>query len=747
MAIPGNLLSSTTEQVDPNTSGWLPVLNCTTGLGSGGRNGPGTLLLTASSAGEMQARTAASYPVVAERTYWTFADASSSTQPERIGIRWLSAAGAEISTTWSLTTSAASASWHRVSVAGAAPGDAVTAQVVLSATTAQAGRQHHFENVYLGAPIRTTGNLLPFNTESGGEIDASGWTAANATVGRAAPAVSWPVDYYLAGGEVITITADADGDAEAVTTERPAATPGAEYLGYAYLSPPTAAADCWIELRWYDQGGAQLGAVRAVLDQPGTGLYRQRVSGVAPAGTATCGLAVGITGAAAGQALAVEGVVVSLAPQIRAGSVIPYADASFEQGTGSWSVVSGPAAIARSSPWGAAGFDGSYSLTVVAAVEGDSVIRSGRFPLGAGAGGQTWRWEVAATQASGTWTIARQARWYDADGTLLLTSTDDPGPVPTPGWWVLTNTATAPEGAVEAELEWILAGTAGAVLHLDAVTLWRSLPLTDVAVDEATASVTLTLRELPVGALLTVYRVTPDGARTLVRGPAGLLDRAPIAADLMVIEDYEAPLGAPVSYDVEIRDASTGAVTQRRSSPPVTIPPPPAGAVWLKDPANPQRNMMVALVQRGPDWTRAIERAEYRVRGRRNTVVISDVRGGLVGDLAIWTRSDAERLALHHLLDSGDTLLWQTAPSYGVGDLYVTVGDVTEARVSRLGTEPWRAWTLPLIEADMPVGGVNGSAGRTWQDVPAEAATWETVRDQYATWEALLLHQPIGAGG
>ncbi|MBQ1165291.1 hypothetical protein KBZ21_45705, partial [Streptomyces sp. A73] len=76
---------------------------------------------------------------------FTFADASASAQPERIGIRWLDAAGAELSVTWSLTSSAASASWPRVSVAGVAPVGTTRAQVLLSSTVAGAGAVHYWE--------------------------------------------------------------------------------------------------------------------------------------------------------------------------------------------------------------------------------------------------------------------------------------------------------------------------------------------------------------------------------------------------------------------------------------------------------------------------------------------------------------------------------------------------------------------------------------------------------------------------
>ena len=747
MPIPGNLLGSTTEMVDPNTSGWAALANCSISLGSGGRNGPGTLRLTATAAGEMQARTAASYPVVPGTVYFTFADASSSTQPERIGIRWLSAGNAEISVTWSLTTSAASSSWHRVSVAGPAPADAAQAQVLVSATAQAAGAVHYWDNLYLGLPIRYTGNLLGVNVESA-EIDASGWEGeTNATVSRVVPPVSWPVDFYLAGGHMAAATASAAGDMVMAAAERPVAEAGTEYLAYAYLAPPTSTADCWVELRWYDAADALIDTVRAYLDQPGTGLYRQIVSGTAPPGTVRAGMAAGIDSASAGQALFVEGAVMALTPEFQAGTVVPYADASFEQGVGSWEIVSGPGTIARS-VWSSAAGDGTYYLVVTSATAAASVLRSGIWPLRTDGGGLSWRWQVWAQVASGAWDIARSVRWYDDEGTEVGVTTDTSGAAPTPGWWSLTNDAVAPAGATQAALEYTLTATApDSVLWLDRVALWPALPLEEAVPEPDIGAIRLTLRELTVGQLISIWRVTPDGARVLVRGPSGLYDRVPIPADELIIEDYEAPLGVPITYWVETYSASTGDLTERRqTNPPVVLDPGDPSECWLKDPANPQRNLrLVVQAGGGPDWTRAARAAEYVVRGRQNPVTVSDVRGGRVGDLQVWTRDDAEREALRLLLSSGAPLLWQTAPGFGVGQVYATVGDVTEARVSPYGREPWRGWTLPLTETDMPTAtGVNGSAGRTWRDILTECATWQEVLDSYATWEDVLLDRRIG---
>ncbi|MFJ3283644.1 hypothetical protein ACIPMW_00010 [Streptomyces sp. NPDC086669] len=736
MAIPGNFLSSTTESVDPNTSGWISKLNCTIGKGVGGRNGDGCLSVKSVAAGEMQARTVSSYPVTAGTVYYCFAD-TAGVSSERIGIRWLTAGGTEVSITWSVLTTGASASWHRVSVAGAAPVGATQAQVLLSSTEAGATVSHYWENVYLGLPKTSLGNLFDFNTESS-EVDASGWTpVVNATISRQVPVVSWSVTSYLSGGHTLAMTAVAAGNASVLTVARPAVTPGREYLGYAYLQPPTLSATAWIELRFYDGAGNQVQATRSTLAAPGTGLYRTRVSAFAPSNAATCAIAAGLDGASAAQVLRLETVAVVAAPKTQAGSVVPYADCSFEQGIAGWTTTSGVATLARTTPWGTSSYEGSYALAVTTATATASTLRSARFPVTAG---KNWRAQAMLHPAAGTWSSVRtRIRWWDAANADLGASTGTVYTLPGSSWYAAPNDAVAPANAVTASVELVVTASAvSSVLHVDNVTLWEVLPQTAVTANSDGGYATLTLRELELDYAVSVYRVGADNARTLVRGTSGLIDRQTVTSDLLIVEDHEAPFGTPFYYTIEIYN-TVGALAATRASEYVTLTIADINEAWLKDPGNPQRNMRV-LVQSAPEWSRPIEQATHVVRGRRNKVVLSGRRQGLEGDLAVVTRTSEERASLHLLLDSGNTLLWQASPGMGVADMYVNVGQISETRISPLAQDEWRAWTLPLTEADMPVTtGINGPAGRTWQDVLTEFDTWQDVLNTYGTWEDVLL--------
>ena len=738
MAIPGNMLSATTESVDPNTSGWTAKLNCTISKGTGGRNGDGTLRLSSSAAGEAQARTVSSYPVTVGIEYEAFADASGATVPERIGIQWLNSSSVEISISWSLTTLTASSTWHRIAVSDLAPVGAVSARVVVSAMTpAGAGVINHFENVYLGLPQRTTGNLLAFNTEQV-ERDLSGWAVeSNCSIARQTPMNQFAVNYYLGGGHMLAATVTANGNASVKTAEKPSATAGVEYLAYAYLTPPTSGSTCWVELRFYDASDVQLQATRANLSAPGTGVYRQRVSDTAPANTAYAVLAAGITTGTAAQVFRVDGAVIMPAPKLREGSLIPYADGSFERDTAGWSVVSGVATLGRLTPWGTDFIDGSYAMTVTSATATASVIRSAVFPIGA-ATGFSYTTEYGMKVAAGGWTLVRTIRWYDAAGVFLSAVSSTAAAVPSSGWWLLTAQGVAPANAARAAIEWTLTATAvSSVLRVDKVSLWQAMPITEISKSDTSAYITLTLRELTVGSTITVWRLDPDGGRTLVRGVNGLLDAEPVLTDVLVIEDYEAPLGVPVSYYAEARDASN-IVIATRASATVTLDPGDVQYGWLKDPGNPARNVRV-MIEKAPDWQLPISQTVHRVRGASAPIVLSDVRGSLEGDLSVFTQTDDERLALRQLLAQGSVLLWQAAPGMGEEDVYVAVGVAASARGGGIASDPWRTWTLPLVQVALPVAvGVASSAGRTGYDVLAENATGLDVLTRYATGEDLL---------
>lgn len=66
--------------------------------------------------------------------------------------------------------------------------------------------------------------------------------------------------------------------------------------------------------------------------------------------------------------------------------------------------------------------------------------------------------------------------------------------------------------------------------------------------------------------------------------------------------------------------------------------------------------------------------------------------------------------------------------------MYVSVGDVSAAPVADHAAFHDRTWVLPLTEVDRPIGGVTGSATRTWQLVKDAGPTWADVLSGKTSW-------------
>ncbi|MFF6985590.1 hypothetical protein [Streptomyces sp. NPDC010273] len=750
MAIPGNYLSLTTEAVDPGTSGWTAKSNAVLVLGSGGRNGDGVLALRSVAAGEAQARTVSQYPVNVGETYEAFADAAGATVPERIGIQWLNASAAEISITWSPTTATTSASWHRIAVAGVAPIGTVTARVILSTVTpAAAGVTNYFENVYLGLPQRFPKNLLSINAEQM-LVDAGAWSVeANGTLSRTVPPLAWPVDWYYSGGPMLTLTVTAAGNASVLCTERATVQPGVEYLAFALLNLPSGSTTMWSELRFYNVAGAQLQATRSTMTPPGTGAYRQIASDVAPAGAVTASVALGITGATVAQVCRFDSVVLKertagLTSTLPNTNVVLFGDTEFEQGIGAWTVSSGVATIARSTPWGAQSSINNYSLTVTSSTATASVLRSGRYPVTPGV---NWRLGGSLKRVAGSWSLTIGVRWYNSSSTLISTTTSVSAALPSDGqWWTLQDDQAAPAGAATGQLEFTLTATAAtSTVQLDTAFLRQVLPQNDITADDTTGSVDIVLRELTPGSPITLYRVTANGARSLVRGSDGLIDQTAVTSDQFHVEDYEAPLGVPVYYQAEIRSMTTGKVTNYRTTATVTLDAGSPLLVWLKDVIEPHRNIRLVARDPLPTLTRDIEQGEHRVLGRRNSVILTGIRAGATGEVGVFTRTADEKAGLDWLLDPGHVVFIQASPASGWRDLYAAIGSVPDTPDPDPASG-WDEWTLPLTEVDRPTGGQSGSADRLWNDIRVENATWGDVLRKYGSWLDVLLNRPRDGG-
>lgn len=242
----------------------------------------------------------------------------------------------------------------------------------------------------------------------------------------------------------------------------------------------------------------------------------------------------------------------------------------------------------------------------------------------------------------------------------------------------------------------------------------------------ARVSVALSWTSAPVPATATVQRVNPDGTIVPVRGA----DPATLVAGAWVGDDFEAPLDEPFYYQATSSDRPGVVVT----SPTYTMAS--GGATWLKHPGRPFLNTKVE-VGLPPDLTRPVAQGVFEVLGRSRPIAVTMLRNSERGTLVLNTHTDADRVALLGLLEDGNPLFLSTPGGYGIGSVYVAVGEVTEQRLTRVGRTPDRQFNLPFTVVDRPPGTAL-AVGNSWSDVLGAYASWSQLLLTEGTWTGVL---------
>jgi hypothetical protein len=124
-------------------------------------------------------------------------------------------------------------------------------------------------------------------------------------------------------------------------------------------------------------------------------------------------------------------------------------------------------------------------------------------------------------------------------------------------------------------------------------------------------------------------------------------------------------------------------------------------ADWLKDPTRPGRNRAV-MVQANPVLDRPRPQGVNDVIGRRDPIVVSDIRRTRRGQLVLITLTDDDADDLLDLTDA-DVLLFQPRPGARIGQMYIAIGAVPEAPVNDLYDQPERLWPISFVEVAKPV--------------------------------------------
>jgi hypothetical protein len=176
-----NVLSANQASLETNTDGWIALTNCsivrTTAQFS---TGVASLQITASASGDCIAGTTlgTAFAVTANSQFSAIADfrAATTSRSVAIGIRFLNASNAEISTFFGTSVTNNNSSWVTATATTTAPALAVKAQVVAKIITAGSSEIHYVDKIAFHSgslPIWTRGGFSNFSFDVERSLDGT----------------------------------------------------------------------------------------------------------------------------------------------------------------------------------------------------------------------------------------------------------------------------------------------------------------------------------------------------------------------------------------------------------------------------------------------------------------------------------------------------------------------------------------------------------------------------------------------
>lgn len=245
----------------------------------------------------------------------------------------------------------------------------------------------------------------------------------------------------------------------------------------------------------------------------------------------------------------------------------------------------------------------------------------------------------------------------------------------------------------------------------------------------------ITITGLGIGAsVVSVWR-TADGQRDPVRGA-----RRADMSDAAYVVDFDAPLGRPITYEVEVISGPVG--PSRVTSDSVTVS---SVTGWLMDPLIPQTAVPVVGDSTDETYLRsqALSELEYAADVQVFKIMGSDKPLALFGqrmaerglDTSMSTRSAEQNARLERLLKSTAQLLFRPLPGWGTrtmpGTMFLANATATQlpVDVSWGGSLTW--WDLKSDVVMAPAIKVL-TATFTYGDVAILFSTYQQKQDAMA---------------
>jgi hypothetical protein len=189
-------------------------------------------------------------------------------------------------------------------------------------------------------------------------------------------------------------------------------------------------------------------------------------------------------------------------------------------------------------------------------------------------------------------------------------------------------------------------------------------------------------------------------------------DPAWVVGGIASAYEHEAALGSISSWFV-VPELEDGTLLPPTAVVPKSIPDPGGGAsdpsTWIKSLESPSSSVHV-MIDSWPQFDYNTDAEATRIEGRKNKFVAFDVLSGVetTGSFRTMSRQDAD--AFMRLVETGGTLLFQTATKYYRPSFYAVVSSVSRVDQAHYWQDQI-TWTVELTEVDRP--GTKGSLPST----------------------------------
>jgi hypothetical protein len=258
-----------------------------------------------------------------------------------------------------------------------------------------------------------------------------------------------------------------------------------------------------------------------------------------------------------------------------------------------------------------------------------------------------------------------------------------------------------------------------------------------VTLEEERLAARLEVTGIPAGAdTVTIERKSPSGA---VAGVRGAVD-ATVTGTTYLVRDYELPLDTTVSYTATCYDGTTDVGS---ASAIFTIAY-DACEAWLTDLARPT-NSLPLTIESLAELSYEVPSGVHRILDRRSPVVTALVAWTPATELIVLTDTLDERDRLRTLFGSGYPFLVRTAPSEGIGNLFLAASEFVEERFLTLGAQAERRFRVSCVQVERPDPSIYVPlAPNTYANVEATYATYADLEVGVASYDELAYTYPAG---